>query len=32
MDELAALRREIDRRKGERNPAAEVNFEDYVRD
>ena len=32
MDELNALRREIDRRRGERNPTVEVNFEDYVKD
>lgn len=32
LDELMALRREIDRRRGVRNPTVEVNFEDYVKD
>lgn len=32
LDRLAVLRREIDRRKGEKNPTVEVNFEDYVKD
>lgn len=32
IDELYSLRREIDRRGGEKNPSVEVNFEDYVKD
>lgn len=32
MDTLLALRREIDRRRGERNPTVEFNFESYVKD
>lgn len=32
MDELNALRREIDRRRGETNPTVDVNFEDYITD
>ena len=32
LDELMALRREIDRRRGVKNPTVEVNFEDYVKD
>jgi len=32
VDELYSLRREIDRRSGEKNPIIEVNFEDYVKD
>lgn len=32
LDELMALRREIDRRRGVRNPTVDVNFEDYVKD
>lgn len=32
MDELSALRREIDRRKGERNPTVEIDFESYITD
>lgn len=32
LDRLGVLRREIDRRKGEKNPTVDVNFEDYVKD
>ena len=32
MDALLALRREIDRRRGVRNPTVEINFESYVKD
>ena len=32
LDELMALRREIDRRRGVRNPTVLVNFEDYVKE
>ena len=32
LDELMAMRREIDCRRGVRNPTVEVNFEDYVKD
>lgn len=32
LDELMALRREIDRRRGEKCPTVEVNFESYITD
>lgn len=32
MDELSALRREIDRRSGETRPTVEVDFEKYITD